>query len=220
MGKKEAHMARKTRIQSSNEEVEETRQTILRIAQQLFMEYGYRSVTTRQLAEACGLTQPALYHHFADKQELYLAVVSDEITRIKAALERIVRRSEETAELLKLVASFLLSRVQYDLNLMLHDVRYELSPDAREALDQQFRNGFIVPITEIFTAGIRQGYLRGPAEGGLPPLPAAYLFMSMLSRFAAQRNEETSTREKQTHHMEAADVIVRVLLYGLASSRP
>jgi AcrR family transcriptional regulator len=72
-------MARTTRKHVPQENVEETRNAILRVAQHLFMTYGYRAVTTRQLAEACGLTQPAFYHHFADKRALYLAVVTEEV---------------------------------------------------------------------------------------------------------------------------------------------
>ena len=35
------------------------------------MAHGYRAVSTRQVAEAVGLTQPALYHHFATQADLY-----------------------------------------------------------------------------------------------------------------------------------------------------
>src|SRR5690348_8619456 len=112
-------MVRENQQPQKHGEAEETRQTILRVAQQLFMQYGYRAVTTRQLADACGLTQPALYHYFPDKQALYLAVVTEEIALVKAALERIVQRSDVAPELLKQVAIFLLSRIQYDLGIML-----------------------------------------------------------------------------------------------------
>src|SRR5579884_2535199 len=157
----------------SHEEAE-TRNAILRAAQELFMRYGYRSVTTRQLAEVCGLTQPALYHYFSDKESLYLAVVSEEIARVKVALERITRRSEDVAERLKHVTVFLLGRVQYDLSLMLHDVRYELSAESRALLDKQFRDGFILPLAALFEQGVQQGLLRPVEDGGLAPLQCAY----------------------------------------------
>lgn len=182
------------------------------------MTYGYRAVTTRQLADMCGLTQPALYHYFADKEELYLAVVSEEMSKTKAAIERILRRSEQAAERLKLVAHFLLSRIHSDLSLMLHDVRYEVSPKAREQLDEQFRNGFLVPIVAIFEEGIRRGELLSVEEGGLASLPATTLFMNMLSGFAIQRRENVSVRDRQLYQTASADTCVRVLLRGLGKS--
>lgn len=188
---------------------------IMHMAYQLFMQHGYRAVTTRQLAEACGLTQPALYHYFSDKQNLYLAVVMDEITKINVALERIVRRSEEVEVRLRQIASFLLSRSQYDLSLMLHDVRYELSPDVRTQLDEQFRAGFILPLATLFEQGIRQGLLRPAENGGLAPVPAAYVFMTMLSAFNREPQRQ-ATRTGVTTPAAVADLVVRLLLHGLA----
>lgn len=211
-------MAGEHQQRQAHGEREETRQIILRVAQQLFMQYGYRAVTTRQLAEACGLTQPALYHYFSDKQELYLAVVTEDIAKIKAAIERIARRSETVPERLKQVASFLLGRLQYDLSLMLHDVRYELSPDTRALLDEHFRSGFILPLAALFEQGIRQGLLCSVEAGGLDPLPAAYLFMTMLSAFAKAPQGNESARERQTAHAASADRVVHILFHGLAGS--
>ena len=180
------------------------------------MEYGYRTVTTRQLADACGLTQPALYHYFADKQTLYLAVVKEEIAKNKAALERIARRNEAVPERLRRLALYLLTTTQYDVGLMLHDIRYELSLEARTTLDELFQAGFIVPIASIFEDGIRQGNLLDPQRGGVDPITAAYLFMNMVSRFVTQQRENLPSRAgRQTTTEGSADLIVRVLLYGL-----
>jgi AcrR family transcriptional regulator len=211
-------MARKNQPQQTHGEIEETRQTILTVAHRLFMQYGYRSVTTRQLADACGLTQPALYHHFPDKQALYLAVITEEIARVKVALERITRRSDVAPELLRHVASFLLGRVQYDLSLMLHDVRYEMSPEVRQQLDEQFRNGFILPIAAIFEQGIQQGQLQRVEEGGLAPFSAAFLFMNMLSYFAREQQRNAATHAGPASPAASADALVRILLHGIARS--
>lgn len=210
-------MVRKARKPLAQEEGGETRELILRVAQQLFMKYGYRSVTTRQLAEACGLTQPALYHHFADKQELYLAMVQEEITKIRVTLERLARRSEDVPAVLKQVAIFLLNRVQYDLGLMLHDVRYELSPDARRVLDEQFHQGFLLPIAQIFATGIRQGYLLDEAHGGISPISFASLFLTLLSRFTTPLREETDLTTHQARQTSAAELVVRLFFSELGN---
>ncbi len=209
-------MARKNHLQQTHGEIEETRQTILTVAHRLFMQYGYRSVTTRQLADACGLTQPALYHHFPDKQALYLAVITEEIARVKAALERITRRSDTAPELLRHVASFLLGRIEYDLSLMLHDVRYEMSSEVRQQLDKQFLNGFIVPIAGIFGQGIQQGQLQSVEEGGLAPFSAAFMFMNMLSFFTREQQRNAATYSGPASPATSADALVRILLHGIA----
>ena len=215
-------MARKeARHHTTREESEETKRTILRTAQQLFMEYGYRAVSTRQLADACGLTQPALYHHFSDKQDLYVAVVQDETAKLKAALERIAERHESVEERLRRATTYLLSNTQHDLALMLHDIRHELSLDRQALLDEAFQVSVIRPMATIFEDGLQQGLLRTVEHGGITSHTATFLLLNMISPFARRPSVSSPTA---THHQalqhnsdaELANMLVRVLLHGVA----
>ena len=205
-------MARK---HATREEAEETRRTILRTAQQLFMDYGYRAVSTRQIADACGLTQPALYHYFADKQALYVAVMQEDMAKTQAALERIARRNESVEERLRRVVRYLLNSTQHDLGWMLHDVRQEVDAQARATLYNDFQAGLIAPIASIFRAGIQQGLLRDAAHDGVDETTATYLFMNMLSRFLSQK-AHPDTAFTGIHEQERAEIIVHILLHGIA----
>jgi AcrR family transcriptional regulator len=51
------------------------REMILQAAISLFSEKGFRGVTTRQLANAVGVSEPVLYQHFRTKKELYSAII-------------------------------------------------------------------------------------------------------------------------------------------------
>ncbi|MDO6414486.1 helix-turn-helix domain-containing protein [Sphingomonas sp. BIUV-7] len=51
-----------------------TRDTILAVARALFAEAGYHATATTEIAARAGLTRGALYHHFDDKEALFLAV--------------------------------------------------------------------------------------------------------------------------------------------------
>lgn len=207
-------MARK---HATREEAEETRRTILRTAQHLFMEYGYRAVSTRQIADACGLTQPALYHYFADKQALYVAVMQEDMAKTHAALERIARRNESVEERLRRVVRYLLNSTQHDLSWMLHDVRQEMDAGARATLYTDFQTGLIAPIASIFHDGIQQRVLRDATHGGVNETTAAYLFMSMLSRFLAQKaHSDTAFIASLLDEQERAEILVQILLHGIA----
>lgn len=214
-------MARRQRGRATAEDAEETKRTILRTAQQLFMEYGYRAVSTRQLAAACGLTQPALYHYYADKQDLYVAMALEEVAKLRVALERLARRGDSVEERLQQVMLYLLGSTQHDLNQMLHDVRQELTPERRKTLNTAFHVGIVAPIAAIFEDGLRQGLLRDPAHDGLDATTAAYLFLSMVSAHLPQaRNENDQQMEhakRTVSDAEMARQIVQVLLYGLAT---
>jgi AcrR family transcriptional regulator len=51
-----------------------TRQALIDTARTLFTERGYHDVGIREFTAKAGLTRGALYHHFGDKESLFLAV--------------------------------------------------------------------------------------------------------------------------------------------------
>ena len=200
---------------------EETRNTILRTAQQLFMEHGFRAVSTRQIADGCGLTQPALYHYFADKQDLYVAVMKESLSETQAALERIVRRNESIQERLKRVAHYLLSQTERDHAMMIHDIRQELSVESRTILNEAFQAGIIAPIRVLFDEGIQQGVLCSQQQSGISATTATHLFMSMLSQFLTQEMQHSGPVKHDMSEKEPPeDIIVHLMLHGLATTHP
>lgn len=62
------------------EHVEATRRALIKAARKLFAAQGYANVTTEQVVRAARVTRGALYHHFKDKRELFVAV-ADEVSR-------------------------------------------------------------------------------------------------------------------------------------------
>ncbi len=54
---------------------EDRKKQIIYEAMRLFAHYGYDVVTIKQLADACGISEPALYRHFPSKEAIYGAVL-------------------------------------------------------------------------------------------------------------------------------------------------
>lgn len=57
---------------------------ILQVATKAFSQEGYDGVTVRQLAEQCGISEPAVYRHYPSKEALYDAVLDS----IEARMDR------------------------------------------------------------------------------------------------------------------------------------
>jgi AcrR family transcriptional regulator len=47
-----------------------------------FARYGYEGATVRRLEEATGLSRGAIFHHFRDKESLFLALAEDDAVRM------------------------------------------------------------------------------------------------------------------------------------------
>lgn len=78
--------------------------TALRIreaALDLFSRLGFERVTMAEIAEAAGVSQPALHYHFADKDALWRRAIAD-IGEVIAAEERLMDAARESSALEKL----------------------------------------------------------------------------------------------------------------------
>lgn len=64
----------------------DTREQILRRAIALFADAGYAGVSVRDVAAGVGISAAALYHHFPDKQALYLAAMEYAFARNESGL--------------------------------------------------------------------------------------------------------------------------------------
>jgi len=53
----------------------ERRSQILAVAVSLFSERGFRGTTTKEIAQAAGVSEAMVFRHFATKQELYAAIL-------------------------------------------------------------------------------------------------------------------------------------------------
>jgi AcrR family transcriptional regulator len=56
------------------ERADATRNALIDVARRLFVEKGYFDTGTEEIVRAASVTRGALYHHFADKKALFLAV--------------------------------------------------------------------------------------------------------------------------------------------------
>lgn len=71
---------------ASREQSERTASEILRIAAELFAQHGYAEVSLERVAAEAGVTRGAVYHHYADKRALFVAVLNRAQAAVAAAI--------------------------------------------------------------------------------------------------------------------------------------
>ncbi|MCQ9332603.1 TetR/AcrR family transcriptional regulator [Corynebacterium phoceense] len=65
----------------SDDELNRRRQDILVGARRCFAQHGYEGATVRLLEEATGKSRGAIFHHFGDKESLFLALAREDAAR-------------------------------------------------------------------------------------------------------------------------------------------
>ena len=118
----------------------------------LFASDGYAATSMRDLAKACGITPAALYHHFADKEQLYREVLEytfrRRIGRMGEALKGLTRFEDKVRR----VVEVLVDAVDDD-ELFLPMLRRELLVRDEKRLEYLATRVFAEPFREIMRVG-------------------------------------------------------------------
>jgi len=72
----------------SPDQLDARRREILAGARTSFARHGYEGATVRRLEEEIGLSRGAIFHHFRDKDSLFLAVAEDDAAAMVATVAR------------------------------------------------------------------------------------------------------------------------------------
>ena len=72
----------------SQDQLDARRQEILAGARACFARYGYEGATVRRLEQETGLSRGAIFHHFRDKESLFLAVAEDDAAAMVETVAR------------------------------------------------------------------------------------------------------------------------------------
>jgi AcrR family transcriptional regulator len=118
------------------------RETILARAAALFARRGYTATSMNEVAEACGVSKPALYHYVRDKHQLLAEIAETHIARLLALVEEVdAAQLAPEARLRRLIAAFLAaySGSQAEHRVLTEDVRFLAAPERRRILGAERR---------------------------------------------------------------------------------
>lgn len=161
---------------------EKTRRRILAHADRVFRERGFRKITVEELCADLGMSKRTFYRHFADRDELVVALVVEGIEKYVPAILENLTSSGPVDEILKrhfdLVTHNVLSNVSTQLMV---DIQV-LIPELWERIDQ-FRAGAVGIITELLRRGQREGTIRPDVD----PTVAGKMIQGILTYVAHPR---------------------------------
>lgn len=157
-----------------------TQQALLSAARRLWGERGYAEVGTPEIAEAAGVTRGAMYHQFADKTALFLAVLESLEEEVMQRLAQDVAAAEPKtpAEAIYVAADAWLdiAREPEVRQLMLLDAPSVLGWDGFREISQRYALGMT---EELLGAAIEAGQLKRQ-----PVRPLATVMLAALDEAA------------------------------------
>jgi AcrR family transcriptional regulator len=160
------------------------RQCLLEQARQLFFAHGYHGVSIRDIVQACGLSNAALYYHFGSKQNLYLEVIrafAANMTRPVQEAEPGNGSSRERLTGMVLAFSRFLSESQSELHMLLRDLT-ECEGEEIEELVPELIGQILAPFSAVLEDGIAAGEIRPVDVHRI-----SFLLLGMLNSLAARR---------------------------------
>ena len=144
-----------------------TRERILSEGAKLFVARGYHGVSMREVAAAVGVTKPALYHHYADKEALFLAILNGALATLSGVVERSRVQTGLRSQLFTLIHELLSSAPQQRVGLQLSGELRHISPERRAEFEGRYRAAWMGGLSELMTAAVAAGELRTDLGGPL-----------------------------------------------------
>ncbi len=83
------------------------REKILAAARDLFVRHGYEAVSLRKIAEAIEYSAPALYTHFADKEEILVELCRQDFASLAAHFNKIGRVPDPVARIYQIGRAYI-----------------------------------------------------------------------------------------------------------------
>ncbi len=179
-------------------------------ARDLFMQYGLRSVSMDDIAGKLGMSKKTIYHHYADKDELIVAVITEEVQQNQHICERDKTNADNAIHEVFLAMDMVVELFSAMNPSLIYDMQ-KYHPNAFLKF-QQHKNDYLYnTILENMEKGIREGLYR---EDINLQILARYRVESMMLPF----NPDFHTKLKYNLAQIEEELIVH-FLFGLASPK-
>lgn len=133
------------------EQLAKTRNAILTTATKLFLEHGFGGTSTRDIAKQIGITQPALYHHFSDKEELYLDVLTELCGKVRQETNKVLRKTDlDPEERLLQICKVYLKYHPLSIYAQYQAALRQLTSSSQHKLNMIFTMDYLEPLSELF----------------------------------------------------------------------
>jgi len=144
------------------------RDEILDAAEALLVKHGHpNSVSVRAIANRVGVSPPAIYLHFADKEEVFFACCSRRFTELAESIEAAVGQSSNAMDRIEAMCrayiAFGLERAEQYSVMLLSPIPEGTSPDDIAGMPG---SRALMVASAVIAEGVAEGELRADLDPG------------------------------------------------------
>lgn len=135
------------------------KERILHEATRMFIEQGYHRLSMRALADTAEISKAGIYHHFKDKETLFLSVLMYHLDALSLIVARyIVDEGSVRAKVSKMVQEiFALPAEQRAIIRVVRQEIDQLSPKTQSMVTRAYHQSFIGNINTLMAQGVENG---------------------------------------------------------------
>ena len=133
----------------------------------LFVDRGYHGIGMREIAADAGVSKALLYYHFQNKEDLFLAILTESLEKI-GELVRLAQQPGKTTRQQIEIVFMGMAAWEPNQRVMIYVAKQEakhLSESRRAEFMKTFHHNFIGQVQEIFASGIRRGEVQAIDPG-------------------------------------------------------
>ncbi|NOX20603.1 MAG: TetR/AcrR family transcriptional regulator [Nitrospirae bacterium] len=144
---------------------------------------GLKSVTIKNLAEACGITEPAIYRHFKSKEDIIIAVID----RLQSNVQEVIAKGTKKVTLRSLKMTIneildLLEKLRGIGVLLLSESAYTNNAVIKERLFN-FYNVFVGAFEDFYRRLKESGKISGQTDCKALAIVTVSIFQSASVRY-------------------------------------
>lgn len=144
----------------------ESKDKLIRGAEELFMKYGLRSVSMDDIARHLGISKKTIYQHFADKDEVVATVAQSHMRRQQQQFEDIVKAAKNAVEEMAMFATNMKEHLRNINPALLFEMQKYHTRAWNEWL--AFKHNVIRDsIVRSMKEGVADGYFRADLDIGI-----------------------------------------------------
>lgn len=189
---------------------DDQREQILAQAARLFAERGYSGTSMNEVAVACAVSKPTLYHYVRDKYQLLVEIAEAHVMRLARQADEVEATDlDGEARLRELIERFLIeyADARHEHRVLTEDVRFLDPPDRQRILDVERR------VVAAFARAIVE--IRPDLADTRLGKPVAMLLFGMINWMFVWLRPEGPLR-----HVDMVPVVTQLFFGGLGAVRP